>query len=713
VEVCCLLKAIEHSLRHRSRKPFVSFGKISDYVPQRLAPKGPDATASTVEVGEQRLSHTETARTDSGKVVRPLFDTFIRREDAKSSSLPGPATRATTREAEEEQSEEQQPEEEEPEDEWFGEEWSEEEWSEGEGSEEERPEEERPEEERPEEERPEEERPEEERPEEERPEEERPEEERPEGEQPEEDQPLLTCPSRTSSGKVGRLPFNVVVRGEDAITHSSTPWRHDSLHIQTLRSARATIDGVVTEDAKLSSLPEPASPNADAETEDNLGLGDATNRTDTYDPGLPNKTDHDDDVSVKSSGEGSVFSMASIASSATDLSKGSGFSAVQIATATRDVLSILRDDGVLYPLYTAAIQSVVVLQNFVNIFRRMLKAFADRLKDEARDRLDFLAALLVGLKAQEISEAIFERYQLGKAPTLDTEEGRETTTLDKDVRESSGKVEQEERNVDDTIFGELSKIREFLVQSAAFKLLRADLQSFTSSKQPSIERQVGVAVRSIVSTVEYDCLGLLEDEWELPLLRLHLHALDMLGKDRFVVEYSKLLHHYYGESDTIAGGNMAGSKKRNLDAQLITRWKPVASNILLHLKTADATKLYWKDGDPKARVKAHDSLVSWYTERDNYREEEYDVTPLHLLSRDLAFSTLRRPLQELLSQIPGYRIELSPMNDMSFVNRTKAFLEDYTMTEWDWWPIAPRVPDVAPGEWRLQWKVCFFFFKGC
>ena len=444
------------------------------------------------------------------------------------------------------------------------------------------------------------------------------------------------------------------------------------------------------EDAKLSSLSEIASPNADAGTEDNLGLEEATGRTDTYGPGSPNEIDHGADVSVKPPGEGSVISVASIVSSATDLSRVSVYSAVQIATATREVLSVLRGDRVLLPLYTPAI--------FRYYFRGKLEAFADRLKDEARDRSDILAAFLVALKAREISEAILERYRLWKAPTLDTEEGKETTTLGKDDRNSSDEDEQEERNMDETILEELTNTREFLVQSAAFKLLRADMQSFTSSKQPSIERQVDVAVRSMESTVEYDCVGMLKED--LPLLQLHLHALLVLGKDRFLIEYSRLLCRYYGDTNMTTDSSVAGSARGDADAQPTTKWSLVASNILLHLETTDAKNSHWKDQNPDTKAETGFSFRTWLT----------GITPLHLLSTELALLTLRRPLRELLAQIPGYLVELSSVNDVSFVNRTKAFIEDYTTAEWDWWPLAPRVPDIARGECRLQWKVRFLSF---
>ena len=105
VDVRSLLKAIEHSNRDRSRKPFVS-SERSHYFPQRMAPKAPVARASTVEVGEQWPLLTETPPPNSGKSFRPLFDTFLPGEDAKSSLLPGPAATATTRGTEEERAEE-------------------------------------------------------------------------------------------------------------------------------------------------------------------------------------------------------------------------------------------------------------------------------------------------------------------------------------------------------------------------------------------------------------------------------------------------------------------------------------------------------------------------------------------------------------------------------------------------------------------------------
>jgi hypothetical protein len=508
----------------------------------------------------------------------------------------------------------------------------------------------------------------------------------------------------------------------------------DGKFLHTINSTTYAVETIdwplFTEDSakntiEQSSLPKPASMDTDsdlpdADAEELVNFQEATQHLDTTDSSNPVDYDLRDELSVASSEEGSVFSISSLASSATDLWKGSGYSAVQIATATRALLSIFRDDEFLQPLYTIAIHGAIGPRKFANTFRRLLKAFAERLKDEAQDRLDFLAALLVALKAREISEAILELYQLGKAPELDADEKRGDGAPEREDQDSSDEDEQE-TNVDETIFEELTNVREFLVQSAAFKLLQTDLQRFVlskrqskkQSKKPSNEREDEMAlegkadpinhiiawdtltsfrVPSMESTVEDDCLEILKHD--RPLLQLHLHALDILGRNRFVIEYSKLLLCYYGNN-------------RHCGALLIDRWIPVASNILLYLRIADANESYRKNQSSNAKVDTILFLDSW-SEEERHLDSP---TTLHSLGADLAFSTLRRPLRELLTQIPKRLIALSSENDSSFLNRSKAFLEDYTMAEWDWWPLAPRVPDVTSGECRLQWKVCFLFSR--
>ncbi|KAI4929398.1 uncharacterized protein J4E92_005062 [Alternaria infectoria] len=408
-----------------------------------------------------------------------------------------------------------------------------------------------------------------------------------------------------------------------------------------------------------------------------------------------------------------------MASSATDLSKGSGYSAVQIATATREVLSIFRDHEALHPLYTIAIEGAIGPRKFVNAFRRLLKAFADRLKDEAQDRLDVLAARLVALKAREISEAILERYELGKAPELDAPEERESAfTLPDD---SSDEDEHGETNVDETIFEELTNIREFLIQSAAFKLLQADLQDYLlskrRSKKPSIVRQADLDqeektnginglqkpdsrtdahARSTESAIENDCFEMLRHD--RPLFELYLYAFRILGIDRFVDDFSDLLRHHYSNDHAPLDREVDGSIEGSIDEQLITTWQPIASAIALRL---EANLAFEKDD--KCGTETDTSFLLELLSREG--DDLKCPAPYDNLNRDLALLICRDPLRQLLSSVPKRAIDLSERNDTSLSNKTKAFLEDYTMAEWDWWPLAPRVPDIAYGECRLHWKI--------
>ncbi|KAI4911823.1 hypothetical protein J4E90_006640 [Alternaria incomplexa] len=437
----------------------------------------------------------------------------------------------------------------------------------------------------------------------------------------------------------------------------------------------------------------------------------------SLDSEYPTNPDYDDNVSVTSSNEGSVFSISSLASSATDLSKGSGYSAVQIATATRELLSIFRDDDNLQPLYTTAIHGIVGPRRFANTFRRLLKAFADRLKDEAQDRLDFLAARLVALKAREISEAILERYQLGKAPELDELEEREVTLSRPDDQDSSDEDEYEETNVDETVFEELTNIREFLIQSAAFRLLRADLQNFVSAKRwsrkPTIVQQDDMNVegginesqkpdprtdahaRSMESAIESDCFEMLNHD--RPLLELYLYAFRVLGIDRFVDDFSDLLH---SNAHAPLDRKVDSSIEDSIDEQLITTWQPIASAIALRLEIVDANLASEKD--EKCGTETDTSFLLELLSREG--DDLKCPAPYDNLNRDLALLVCRDPLRQLLSSVPKRAIDLSERNDTSLSNKTKAFLEDHTMAEWDWWPLAPRVPEIAYGECRLHWK---------
>lgn len=84
-------------------------------------------------------------------------------------------------------------------------------------------------------------------------------------------------------------------------------------------------------------------------------------------------------------------------------------------------------------------------------------------------------------------------------------------------------------------------------------------------------------------------------------------------------------------------------------------------------------------------------------------------------NKDIAFAvqlrllSLRAPLREILATSPRDLINMTTDNDSSLLNRYKNFIEDYTMTNWDWCPLKPKVPHLAPGQVRLEYKVSHQF----
>lgn len=197
----------------------------------------------------------------------------------------------------------------------------------------------------------------------------------------------------------------------------------------------------------------------------------------------------DDKSSIASSNDKSTFSIDSLASSATDLSKASGYSALQIATATKELVSILQNDEVLQPLYTAAIRSEVIgPQRFANNFRRLLKKYSENLKDEALDRLDYLAARLVALKARHLAESILEKFLVDTVAPKQTP--KETDPDFESTRRHDSSDEEEEQVADESNFQDLIIARQFLVESKAFQILRSQLRQFVLPPKSITKKQM-------------------------------------------------------------------------------------------------------------------------------------------------------------------------------------------------------------------------------
>ena len=72
---------------------------------------------------------------------------------------------------------------------------------------------------------------------------------------------------------------------------------------------------------------------------------------------------------------------------------------------------------------------------------------------------------------------------------------------------------------------------------------------------------------------------------------------------------------------------------------------------------------------------------------------------------DIRLLVLPGHLRDIVETSPKSSLQFLLKSDIGWVNRTKAFLETYTGLEWDWWPLAPRIPSLDIKEHYLQWKV--------
>jgi predicted DNA-binding protein len=213
-----------------------------------------------------------------------------------------------------------------------------------------------------------------------------------------------------------------------------------------------------------------------------------------------------DDSSSSSSYARSAFSTASLASSATDLSKNSGYSAVQIARATKELVLILQDDEDLVPLYKRAIEDVVIgPAKLERNLRRFFKAYADHLGDIAGDRLEYLASRLVRLKAKLVVRSIMEKYG------TEQEAMQRQESNSRQEQEQSSDEENEVHPVDETEFHDLVSFRNFLVGSEAFGMLRTRIRSFILPRN-AVGGETEAGTKEVESTTEDDGIAREDDE---------------------------------------------------------------------------------------------------------------------------------------------------------------------------------------------------------
>lgn len=197
-------------------------------------------------------------------------------------------------------------------------------------------------------------------------------------------------------------------------------------------------------------------------------------------------TDSDTNSQV-SSYAASIISVQSLASSATDISRGSGYSAHQIATATKELVTIFQEDPILIPLYKHAIyDDSIGPTKLQRNLRRLFKQYAEHLKGEAKDQLEYLAARLVSYKAGFLAHSIVQKYDDRMESQQEDSEANYESSEDEDAQPSM---------VDDTVFNDLIIFREFLVGSDAFHTFKSQMTSFVVPKIPQapVKREVRTA----------------------------------------------------------------------------------------------------------------------------------------------------------------------------------------------------------------------------
>ncbi|RYO23747.1 hypothetical protein AA0111_g8946 [Alternaria arborescens] len=169
----------------------------------------------------------------------------------------------------------------------------------------------------------------------------------------------------------------------------------------------------------------------------------------------------------------SIFSVASLASSASVISKGSGYSKVQIATATKVLLSIFYEDEALLSLYKRAIEAQNIgPERLERNLRRLFRAYAGLLEGEATERLEHLASRLVRAKSASLAKSVIEKLQIVHASTelSPSERNNESSDEEEDGADS--------HPVNEDAFEDLVTFRQFLVESEAFKTFHNQLQAF-------------------------------------------------------------------------------------------------------------------------------------------------------------------------------------------------------------------------------------------
>lgn len=233
-------------------------------------------------------------------------------------------------------------------------------------------------------------------------------------------------------------------------------------------------------------------------------------------------------------------------------------------------------------------------------------------------------------------------------------------------------------------------------------------------------------------------------------------ALRRMDEDRFVDQLQRLLKQYCSDLIQNAENNLEQATSRMLKSRLsrIRIARHIAANLKLeHDEIRAKMEQHMQETESKipdldtriagnaglgAQNKKHQSEI-WddNPSRDNEDLSDGEATldgnknkdvlpnvagmedflirgrPFRALSFNLEVLLLPANLSSLtriLMSIPSDHIWFSAEDDFSPSNRMKAFVEDHTEGNWNWWPLRPRMRVLQDNQTRLHWRCVSFLY---
>jgi tetratricopeptide (TPR) repeat protein len=125
------------------------------------------------------------------------------------------------------------------------------------------------------------------------------------------------------------------------------------------------------------------------------------------------------------------------------------------------------------------------------------------------------------------------------------------------------------------------------------------------------------------------------------------------------------------------------------------------SNDVIELDKQDTEIGQQQNGSLESEFESEDDDLPNLTRmKEFFRESE----AFQVLLNDLRTQLLPHSIRDILLAAPHGSLSLSNQHNSSLSNRMKAFVEDFTMLRWNWWPLEPRMRDLNLNETRLLWK---------